>query len=351
VINEHSGGTTHIFRPAGRKDVEAVYELAKLTGGGFTNLPADRDAITAKLDRAEAAFARVEDSLDNDMFFFVLEELATGEIHGTSLIFSRIGDHWPFYSYRIERPSQRNEQLGKTVRNTVLMPSNDMNGASEVGGLFLHPGARAGGYGMLLARGRYLFMRRHRSRFADQAFADLRGVGDEAGLSPFWDAVGRHFFDMDFHEADTFNGIHGNQFISDLMPKHPIYVAMLPDAASAVIGRPHPSGQAALRMLLDEGFSTGTYVDIFDAGPTVVCKTDDIATIHKARESKIVAIDDAPVVTGNGEKHLIATGQLQSFRLGYGLIGQSDDGLIVAPDTAVALGLSVGDAVTHVERR
>ena len=29
-------------RPAGAQDFPAIYEMAKLTGGGFTNLPADR---------------------------------------------------------------------------------------------------------------------------------------------------------------------------------------------------------------------------------------------------------------------------------------------------------------------
>jgi arginine N-succinyltransferase len=349
--DENLTSTTHVFRPATTKDVQAVYELAKLTGGGFTNLPADRDAIAAKLRRAEEAIVREGNEIGEDMFFFVLEEIATGDIHGTSLIFSRIGDFWPFYSYRIDTPSQRNEQLDKTIRNAVLMPSNDMNGATEVGGLFLHPAARAGGFGMLLARGRYLFMRRHRSRFAEQTFADLRGVSDDAGTSPFWDAIGRHFFDMDFADADTFNGIHGNQFISDLMPKHPIYVAMLPEAARLVIGRPHPSGQAALRMLLDEGFTTGRYIDIFDAGPTVVCRTEEIASIRNARESRIAAINADAVSGGDPVKHLISTGYLRDFRLGYGMIVEQQGGLILSPDTAEALRLSVGDIVTHVERR
>ncbi len=34
---------------------------------------------------------------------------------------------------------------------------------------------------------------------------------------------------MTFPEADEFNAVHGTQFIADLMPKTPIYVALLPD--------------------------------------------------------------------------------------------------------------------------
>ena len=69
---------------------------------------------------------------------------------------------------------------------------------------------------------------------------------DEAGGSPFWDGVAGRFFGMNFQEADQFNAINGNQFIADLMPKHPIYIAMLPETARAVMGLPHPTGRAAM---------------------------------------------------------------------------------------------------------
>ena len=49
---------THIVRPARLDDLKHLYEMAKLTGGGFTNLPPDRDALSAKLERSAAAFAR-----------------------------------------------------------------------------------------------------------------------------------------------------------------------------------------------------------------------------------------------------------------------------------------------------
>ena len=73
----------------------------------------------------------------------------------------------------------------------------------------------------------------HRARFADRILAELRGVIDERGGSPFWDGVAGRFFGMSFQEADYFNAINGNQFIADLMPKHPVYIAMLTDDARA----------------------------------------------------------------------------------------------------------------------
>jgi arginine N-succinyltransferase len=240
-------------RPARAEDFQAIYEMAKLTGGGFTNLPADKGALVDKLARSQAAFAKAEDKPGDDMYVFVLEDPEAGLVRGTCQIFSMVGQRQPFYSYRISALTQHSPELGRTFRAEMLSLTTDFEGASEVGGLFLHPAERAGGHGMLLARSRYLFMKLHRARFADRVLAELRGVIDESGGSPFWDAIAGRFFGMGFQEADAFNGVNGTQFISDLMPKTPIYTAMLAEGARAVMGVPHPSGRAALRMLEADG--------------------------------------------------------------------------------------------------
>ena len=91
------------------------------------------------------------------------------------------------------------------------------------------------------------------------------------------------FSALTFPEADEFNAVHGTRFIADLMPKTPIYVDLLADSAKAVMGQPHPSGRAALRMLEHEGFVFDRYIDIFDGGPTVLATTDQIRTIRESR--------------------------------------------------------------------
>jgi arginine N-succinyltransferase len=237
------------LRAAHPRDLEPLYEMAKLTGGGFTNLPADRKALARKLERAAAAYAREDDTIADEQFVLVLERPETGEVRGTCQLMTQVGQQWPFYSYRLNTLTQHSEELKRTVRAEMLSLVTDLEGSSEVGGLFLHPNERAGGLGLLLARSRYLFIAMHRARFADRILAELRGVLDERGGSPFWDGVAGRFFGMTFQEADYFNAINGNQFIADLMPKHPVYVAMLSDSARSAIGVPHPSGRAAMRML------------------------------------------------------------------------------------------------------
>ncbi len=334
-----------IIRAATINDLQPIYEMAKSTGGGFTNLPPDRPSLMAKLERTAASFARIADAPGDDLFFFILENTRTGEVRGTCQIFSQIGNTWPFYSYRIGAMSQFSKELNRTFRAETLTLSTDLDGTSEVGGLYLHPNERSGGLGMLLARSRYLFIKTHRARFADRTIAELRGAQDQAGGSPFWDGVAGRFFGMSFQEADGFNAVHGNQFIADLMPKHPIYLAMLPENALAVLGKPHASGRAAMRMLENEGFVYENYVDIFDGGPTMCAQTDQIATIKHAQSANVVA-----VAAASGTKSLVATGEMAQFRACYAQTEATDGGIFLEAEAAAMLGVGPGSTVTHIAR-
>ncbi len=335
---------TFRIRAARESDLKYLYEMAKLTGGGFTNLPPDRNALMTRLERSAVAFSHEEDSPRDEVFVLVLENIDTGEVRGTCQVFTKVGQRWPFYSYRVATLTKHSEALGRTFRADILNLVNDLEGSSEVGGLFLHPGERAGGLGLLLARSRYLFIARHRGRFADRVLAELRGIIDEAGGSPFWDGVAGRFFGMTFQDADQFNAIHGNQFIADLMPRHPVYIAMLPEAARGVIGLPHPTGRAAMRMLENEGFAYENYVDIFDGGPTMTARTDQIATIRDRRELPVVAIGEG------GTPSLLATGRLADFRACMGDVTVRDDGIVIDAVAARALDVAVGDMVSQVAR-
>ena len=337
---------TFALRAARTDDLEPIYEMAKLTGGGFTNLPPDRDALTAKLERTAGSFARRDDELGDDLFVLVLENTATGEVRGTCQLMTQVGQQWPFYSYRLTTLTQHSQELNRTVRAELLSLVTDLEGCSEVGGLFLHPGERAGGLGLLLARSRYLFVAMHRLRFAERILAELRGIIDERGGSPFWDGVAGRFFGMSFQEADYFNAIHGNQFIADLMPKHPVYVAMLDDDARGVIGLPHPSGRAAMKMLENEGFAYEGYLDIFDGGPTMTARTDQVKSVASARPHQLERCD-----LDYGERAIIATGELDGFRSTYGMREVTPEGGIAIDEAAAkALGVSRGDEVWSVAR-
>ncbi len=129
------------------------------------------------------------------------------------------------------------------------------------------------------------------------------------------------------------------------MPKHPVYIAMLGEEARKVIGLPHPSGRAAMRMLENEGYSYQGYVDIFDGGPTMIAQTDKVASIRDAIGRPV--IDTA---LARGEKALLATGTLGGFRCCYGAREIGEDGLAIDALAADLLQVGKGDTVWSVAR-
>jgi arginine N-succinyltransferase len=150
---------------------------------------------------------------------------------------------------------------------------------------------------------------------------------------------------MDFDTADRINGTTGNQFIADLGPRNPIYVNMLSPEAQAVIGRVHDDGKGAQALLIEEGFRDEGYVDIFDAGPTMIAPIDALKAVAGATSGAVTAIAD-------GSLHgtidaLIATGLDADFRCTRGAIAVAADGVMLDGPTAAHLGVGVGDVVTH----
>ncbi len=336
--------TWHV-RPARADDLDALLDLARLTGGGFTNLPPDRDALARRLARSAVSFAAKLTAPVDERYLLILEQTSTGRIGGTAAVFSRIGAEWPFYSYKISTVSQTSRALGRTFSMRLLNLCTDHDGVSEVGGLFLHPELRTGGLGRLLARSRYLLIAANRARFADCVLAELRGFLTDDGDSPFWDGLGKRFFGMAFREADEFNSIHGNQFIADLMPKSPVYISLLSEAAQAVIGRPHDRGVPALKMLEAEGFRYANYVDIFDGGPTLTCPTDAVRTVAASRAAPIGELAEGP---GGMPRALLAAGRLGDFRSWLGHADWCAEGLVLPAGEAELMGLGLGDEVRHV---
>lgn len=303
-----------VVRTARLDDLEAIHLLAIAGGTGLTNLPPDATVLRSKLIASEAALNDPEARVAGSSILLVAEAEGTG-ILGTSCIFPRIGVEWPFYSYRITRETRSSRAAERRATQMLLVLANDFDGEAEVGGLFIEPAARRSAIGKLAARSRYMFIAQHRSWFGKRVIAELRGWQDETGRSPVWEAIGRHFYGMTLAEADRFGALHGNQFIADLGPRHPLYVSLLPPDAQAALGRPHDHGRAAYDMLLREGFRDQGYVDIFDGGPTPVADIDELAAIRSCRTAIYEQRDlerniDALVAVGTGDQFRAARVQL-----------------------------------------
>jgi len=236
-------------------------------------------------------------------------------------------------------------QLRKRVERRLLVPTHDFTGCAEVGSLFLSPDARGGGYGKYLARTRYLFIAQHRDILADPVCAELRGWRGPNGEQPFWEALGKPFFDMEFEAADVANSAMGNQIIADMMPRHPIYVALLPDEAREILGRPHDSAMPAYDMLLKEGFQFRGYIDVFDGGPLVDAPIDEIETVKASKIYSIATFADP----GEATVMLMGAGRLSTFRALRAPAKIDGDKMTISEQSARALGVAQGDEVRAVE--
>ena len=334
---EAMDGDATIIRPVSGADLDAVLDLTRRGGTGLTNLPPDRDAIERRIAAAEQALSDQQARADGAAIMLVAE--IVGRIVATGMIFARVGAEWPFYSYRITRQSSLSRAVGRSKSQRLLNLVNDFDGETEVGGLFVDPAMRGQALGQLMARSRYMFIAAHRGWFGERVIAELRGYQDESGGSPVWEAIGRHFYDMEFDEADRTGAIHGNQFIADLGPRYPIYISMLPPQAQAALGRPHNDGRPAHAMLIAEGFRDDGYVDIFDGGPTLVAPIDAVRTVAQSREAAFLGQAEG------GLRALVATGFGSEFRLARGMASVRDDGATLDPRTARLLSAADGDTL------
>tara|TARA_R110002110_G_scaffold22607_6_gene87478 strand:+ start:3250 stop:4392 length:1143 start_codon:yes stop_codon:yes gene_type:complete len=294
-----------IIRPITDKDLDALFLIATESGPGFTSLMPDRDALARKVAHSMASFERRVTNPDDEHYLFVLEDEATGAIMGTTGIEANAGHTRPLYHFR--RNTVTHHSRGLDLRRSVetLTRCNHYTGYSEICSLYLRPEFRRANAGKLLSRVRFLFMALHPERFSDNIIAEMRGVSDAAGQSPFWDWLKAHFVDMEFCQATHLVGTGYTDFIDELMPSHPLYTCMMSPEARAVLSQVHKHTRPALQILAAEGFQHKGFIDLLDAGPTVECALADIRSV-KASSACRVTIDGTDTSTGthSGYEHV-----------------------------------------------
>jgi arginine N-succinyltransferase len=335
--------TTMLFRRAVADDLPAIHQLATNSGViGLTTLPKDIHLLKERLDWSVNSFKENVTSPNNEYYLFVLEEPTSQKIIGTSAIQSSVGFDTPFYSYKVSKRTRICHDLDIRNDYKVLSPVNDNQGSSEICTLFLDPTYRKQHNGLLLSLARFLFIAQYPQRFSPTIIAEMRGISDEEGHSPFWDQIGAHFFHMSFAEADRLTISTNKQFIADLMPRNLIYVPLLSPAAQAVIGQPHESTLPAMTILLREGFHYNNYVDIFDAGPIIEASRDSIKT---ATTSNVVTIENI-VNELSSKPFLIANTSLDfSATVSQAIINNEQTACTLDRLTSELLGVKCGDSV------
>ena len=298
-----------IVRAARRTDIDAFMQLAREAGTGFTSLAVPPEALEERLVKSEKAFAGPGSEQTEDTYQLMLEDTESGRVVGCSAVKAMVGVSKPYWDFKILTLAQHSVEADRRFDMDALMLVNDFAGATEVGTLCVSEAGRGSGAGRLVAQSRYLLIAAGRQRFGEKVLAELRGVVHEDGSSPFYDAVSRPFFRMDFDEADKLSASTDNQFILDLGPQHLIYLDLLPQAVQDVVGQTHKDGAGALRLLEWEGFHYNRYIDVFDGGPLVSAWTEQIRTLS---ESRVVTARAASVA--GGVSGIVSTDRFDDFR-------------------------------------
>ncbi len=333
-----------LIRAVTQSDTDALLDLAHLAGVGLTNLPKDRALLTKRIARSVNSFKSIPERPGPEMYLFAMEDLDARRVVGTSGILAKVGGYEPFYEYKVETHLFESKIINVRKEIPILSLYQTHDGPCEIGCLFLHGDYRGGGNGRFLQLCRFLFIAEFPHAFESTVISEFRGVLDEHGRSPFWDALGRHFFGIDFAEADRLSVVN-KKFIAELMPRHPIYIPLLPADAQAVIGMPHPHSARAVKNLEEVGFRSANMVDIFDAGPVYSCPRDQIRTIRLSRRATIASVSDQPV---ESPQYMISTTSAD-FRATRTTLEETSGGLRIPASTAWAMGVRAGDVVRYVE--
>ncbi len=334
-------------RPVARDDLPAVMALTERTGDGLTTLPADRQRLAARIERSVASFAG-DSPAGGASYVFVLVE-APARVVGIAAIEAAVGLTEPWYNYRVGTLVHASPKLAVYTIAPTLFLGNDHTGHTELCSLFVDQAFRHGRNGPLLAKSRLLFIAEFADRFAAKVIAELRGRIGADGRSPFWEGLGRHFFAMEYRTADYLTGIGEKSFVAELMPRHPIYVTLLPPAAQEVIGQVHDDTRAARAMLEQEGFRYEGYVDIFDAGPTVECFRDDVHAIRHSRVLPVTFDGEEPGdEPGEAVPWLVVNRRFAGFRAAIAPAPPHPARFPLAPWLAAVLGVAAGDTVRAV---
>ncbi|MFT6734310.1 MAG: arginine N-succinyltransferase [Polaribacter sp.] len=345
-----------IIRPINTSDYDSLHQIAVDSGHGFTSLPVSEQILKNKIARSVESFGLDVKIPSDQGYLFVMEDTETGEVVGTSGIEAAVGLDNPFYHYHLGKIVHSSSEL--KVHNTVetLTLCNDLSGVTEICTLFLKEKARVNSNGRFLSRFRFMFVAEHEERFNDRIIAEMRGVSDENGRSPFWQWLEEHFFSIDFPTADYLTGIGNKVFIAELMPKHPIYVSLLSKEAQACINKVHKNTVPALRLLESEGFIQSDYVDIFDGGPTISAQKRHVKTIQQSHklvvkysESRSVENSSIEVEESSSmqQRHIICNRKTKDFRAVqvHATICDNEKHIIISKEVAKHLLVDEGDLV------
>jgi arginine N-succinyltransferase len=335
-----------ILREVFPEDLDGLHAVA--THLDSVNLPDDRAVLERLIEHSRKSFSGQLDVFKREYMFVLVDSDRSDQsrIIGTSMIHAQHGTRRaPHIFFDVLEDERYSETLDKHIVHKMLRIGYNYNGPTEIGGLVLHPDYRRNvlALGKWLSYVRFLYIGLHRSSFRDEVLSELLPPIEADGTSLLWEALGRHFCDMTYQEADRLSQTN-KEFIRALFPAEPIYISLLPFSVQKLIGQVGDETKGVEKMLRRIGFQYVDRIDPFDGGPHFVAKTDDISLVRETKRAKVVRVQDADdgrpfgliSVERDHAPHFQATGS--RFRLEANAVG-------LPTQTMTALGVEPGDEV------
>lgn len=332
----------HIIRPIEAKDTETFIAFAHEASLGITSMPKNRQALIQRVEHAVSSYSKNVTHPTDESYLFVLEDLETGSIGGTCGIMAKTARINPLSFFRSMRNEVHRGIDGTQKTVPMLSVVHYTNYWSEICSLYLCDQYRHGGLGRLLSLSRFHFIASHPERFEKMLFAEMRGYIDTHNHCPFWEGIGRHFFNIEFEELMHLRD-EGKIDLRDILPAYPIYIELLPAAVQEAIGKLHDETVPANKMLQEEGFYSTDEIDICDGGPKLAVETKNIRTI---RESFIANVEKIVPALADATPFLVST--VGSSFKAIMTPATIQEGKIQLPvNSAEALGLDIGSPVRY----
>jgi arginine N-succinyltransferase len=337
--------TRYEIRGAVEADEEQIFAIARHLN--TVNLPDEREGVQQILALSQASFSGAEKDPKRRQYVFVLVDREKDLIVGTSMIFGQLGRKDAPYIYLDVIDEERySATLDKHFKHTALSIGYSYNGPTELGGLVLHPDYRSAPerLGSFLSYIRFLYLKLHREWFRDEVLAELLPPLEPDGTSHLWDALGRHFTDLSYGEADKLSR-RNKEFIRGLFPEGTIYASLLPKQAQDVIGKVGAQTRGVEKLLRRIGFRYAERVDPFDGGPHFTAATDEISLVQATRHRRVLELLPERSTAKRLGLVAIEPDSPPWFRAVIGAFEErSDDSIALESDAAASLGLTAGNS-------
>ncbi len=340
-----------VVRPVELADIPGLESLAKKASSGVHTLPRTQDNLQRAVERSIASFAAQVEIQSEELYMFVLHDQRDNSLAGSATIFATAGTNGTYFAFRNDVVQQVSRDLNISHSVHALTLCSELTAYSQLSSFYIRDTKNAGSEAALLSRARLLFAAIAPQRFGDRFFVSLAGISDEQGQSPFWDALGRKFFQMDFLDAESaVDGARNRTLIVELMPHYPVYVPLLPANAQAALGQIHPEGELPYSLLQAEGFEADEYIDIFDGGPILQAHRDSLRTIQQAQRCMVESSDLSGPLSHNADgNYLVSNLREQGFRAICAPGKKLDDCLLLAAQDVAALDVASGEEVIYVK--